>query len=284
MEKQGIQVFIVECIYQQQTYKFTNQDNPYHIQLSTNSVLWIKENLINIAVHKLPENWKYVAWIDADVEFGNKNWLADTISALKKYEVVQMFKICQMLDKSRVKVLEQKYSFFYTYKQYLNKKSAPLDPYHPQAPTKLSSIFGHPGFAWAATRKFIEGVGYLIDYCIIGSADTFMAYALIGELKSTSIQYQSLKNYSNALNEWQRKALLYGQKKVHYVDGVLTHYWHGTREARNYYNRNKILTANNYDPSVDIYYDHDHILQFKTPGTKLEQDLKLYFLQRNEDE
>jgi hypothetical protein len=284
MEKQGIQVIIVECIYADQTYRFTNQDNPYHLQLKTNSILWIKENLINVAIQKLPKNWKYVAWIDADIEFKNKNWLRDTIEALKKYEVVQMFKTCQMLDKSRKKVIEQQYSFFYTYKQYLKEKSAPLDPYHPQAPVKLSSYFGHPGFAWAATKRFFEGVGSLIDYCIIGSADTLMAYALIGELDSTSIPFKSLENYSKALHIWQNNALLHVQKKVHYVEGTLVHYWHGTRVARNYYNRNNILLENRFDPYADLMYDTSKLLQYKKQGTKLEMDLEEYFGQRNEDE
>ena len=30
----------------------------------------------------LPINWKYVAWIDADIRFTNKNWVKETIEAL----------------------------------------------------------------------------------------------------------------------------------------------------------------------------------------------------------
>ncbi len=31
----------------------------------------------------LPINWKYVAWIDADIRFMNKNWVKETIEALR---------------------------------------------------------------------------------------------------------------------------------------------------------------------------------------------------------
>ena len=43
------------------------------IKLRTDHEIWYKENLINIAVRHLPHDWKYMAWIDTDLEFQNKN-------------------------------------------------------------------------------------------------------------------------------------------------------------------------------------------------------------------
>ena len=53
-------------------YINTNANNKKHLQLNTNNIpLWHKENMINIGIRKLlPNNWKAVAWIDADIEFG----------------------------------------------------------------------------------------------------------------------------------------------------------------------------------------------------------------------
>ena len=49
------------------------------IKLRTDHEIWYKENLINIAVKHLPHDWKYMAWIDTDLEFQNKDWARETI-------------------------------------------------------------------------------------------------------------------------------------------------------------------------------------------------------------
>ena len=53
--------------------------------------IWIKENLVNMAVGRLPDTWQNVAWVDADITFLNKNWVADTIKELRSNDVVQLF-------------------------------------------------------------------------------------------------------------------------------------------------------------------------------------------------
>lgn len=73
----GIPLFTVECIFAnnqdfdlpKQKFEITRPNEPRHLQLVAPSVIWLKENLINIAVKHLPSSIKYVAWIDADIEF-----------------------------------------------------------------------------------------------------------------------------------------------------------------------------------------------------------------------
>ena len=77
MGASGVNLYTVECIFPsasrfdlpRQTFEVTQANNPRHIQLSAPSILWMKENMINIAVAKLPAYVEYVAWIDADIEF-----------------------------------------------------------------------------------------------------------------------------------------------------------------------------------------------------------------------
>ena len=64
------------------------------IKLRTNHEIWYKENLINIAVRHLPHDWKYMAWIDTDLQFQNKHWARETIEQLQTYKVVQIFSHC----------------------------------------------------------------------------------------------------------------------------------------------------------------------------------------------
>jgi hypothetical protein len=50
----------------------------------------------------LPINWKYVAWIDADIRFMNKNWVRETIDALKsgRAHFLQLFERVQQMGPS----------------------------------------------------------------------------------------------------------------------------------------------------------------------------------------
>src|SRR4051794_6956242 len=67
MKKFGIKLITIECVYgDSQDYSVTESKNPYHIQVRTTDPLWHKENLLNMAIRKLPEDWESVLWLDAD--------------------------------------------------------------------------------------------------------------------------------------------------------------------------------------------------------------------------
>ncbi len=77
MARSGVRLFTVECIFDSATrfglppqqFEVTRSDNPQHFQFVAPSVVWMKENLINLAVQRLPSHIDRVAWIDADIEF-----------------------------------------------------------------------------------------------------------------------------------------------------------------------------------------------------------------------
>jgi hypothetical protein len=77
MARSGVQLTTVECIFEstphfglpRQNFEITRAGDHRHIQLVAPSIMWLKENLINIAVQRLPQNIEYVAWLDADIEF-----------------------------------------------------------------------------------------------------------------------------------------------------------------------------------------------------------------------
>jgi hypothetical protein len=66
-------------------------------------------------VSRLPSHAKWVAWLDADLTFHSKNWVKQVISALRQYEVVQVFKKAKFLGPPpSSKVLRTDYSFGYS--------------------------------------------------------------------------------------------------------------------------------------------------------------------------
>jgi hypothetical protein len=77
MTRSGVTLLTVECIFESpgelglpsQKFEVTRKNDPRHLQITAPSVIWLKENLINIAVKKLPSYVEYVAWLDADIEF-----------------------------------------------------------------------------------------------------------------------------------------------------------------------------------------------------------------------
>jgi len=77
MTRSGVILLTVECIFEiderfglpKQKFEITRPKDPRHLQIKAPSVLWLKENLINIAVKRLPSYIEYVAWLDADIEF-----------------------------------------------------------------------------------------------------------------------------------------------------------------------------------------------------------------------
>ena len=84
MKEYNMNLITIECIYgDDQTYSVTDPNNPTHIQVKANDKLWHKENLINYAIQHLPTNWEYVLWLDADIEFKEKDWPEESLNLLK---------------------------------------------------------------------------------------------------------------------------------------------------------------------------------------------------------
>ena len=77
MSRSGVTLLTVECIFEdeerlglaKQKFEITRSNDVRHLQIKAPSVFWLKENLINIAVRRLPLYMEYVAWLDADIEF-----------------------------------------------------------------------------------------------------------------------------------------------------------------------------------------------------------------------
>jgi hypothetical protein len=65
----GAILYTVEMAFGDRPFKITDAENPHHIQVRSFFELWHKENMLNIGIRRLPIDWEYVAWIDADVQF-----------------------------------------------------------------------------------------------------------------------------------------------------------------------------------------------------------------------
>jgi len=238
-----------------------------HIKVELNERVWIKENLINLAVRNLPSDWNYMAWVDADITFLNNKWVQDTMHTLDSSDVVQMFHSAINLgpDEETLKV-DKGFMYQHLKSGYMYHKNAKYG-------------FWHPGYAWACNRHAYTKMGGLIDFSILGSGDRHMALALIGKVEYSHPGNIHL-DYMIKLKEFQDRCK---GLKINYIQGSILHHFHGSIADRRYQERWTILTKNEYSPIKDIHYDKEGILHLTPSGARLQPPIDAYFRGRNED-
>lgn len=254
--------------------------NHVHVALPEAHELWHKENLLNIGVANLPWDWDKVCFLDADVEFQNPNWLKDLDRKLEQVAVVQPFSHIQDLGPNHEPLngIPAVTSFAYARWHGL-----------PESPDKKYGTYWHPGMGLAFNRVVYEGLGGLIDWAIVGNADWHMLNALVGTVDVT-VKRHLAPSYVEKLHAWQRRADHWVAGDLGYVDGLITHYFHGAKSKRSYTDRWKILHDWQYNPNTDIFHDwsNHRILKWSHMGDArmrgLRDDLRRYFRSRREDD
>jgi hypothetical protein len=267
-----VRLHVVECAFGDRKPECADKRNRDHHVVRSLDELWHKENLINIGISRLPEDWEYVAWIDADVEFTHPHWARETVHQLQHHHLVQLFQ--NALDLGPTGAVVHTHTGF----GYLYATGAPraLHSYYNDRP------FWHPGFAWAATREAINGMGGLIDWAILGSADHHMALAWIGEA-AKSLPKGVHPNFRSNLLNYQARCEKHIKRDLGYIDGTILHHWHGRKKDRKYVERWDVLLKNKFDPHTHIYRDSQGLWQLDPDHIKLRDGIRTYMRQRNED-
>lgn len=256
----------VECAFGDQPFVVDENVGGICIRCRSSQMIWLKENLINLAVAALPDSARYLAWIDADVQFSRPDWVPATVSLLTKHRFVQMFS--QIIYLSPL------------YEPYQRMRSFAWCYLHGR-PHGRRHDFWFPGGAWATTIEAFRRCGGMLDRTL-GAADHHMAYGLIGRIDDT-VQCEITPGYRHLLHEWQAGAQTAIGSQVGCLDGLLLHHWHGNMAARQYVSRWEIIRRHQFDPYVDLRYSDDGLLEYSTDGHRLVRDVEEYFDQRQED-
>lgn len=276
IKEAGANLLTVEMAFGDRPYEITTRENPNNVQLRSFFELWHKENMINIGISRLPHDWEYVAWIDADVLFQRPDWVSECVHQLQHYMVIQMFSEAIDLGPT-YEVLDRHKGFV---KSYIDNDF--------RLPPSLNDCYypfknnWHPGYAWAARREAIEHLGGLIDWSILGAGDAHMAWALVGDALRF-IPAGMSNRYKRKVATWQQRSMKFIQKDIGYMPGTINHYWHGKKKDRKYAERWKILTENNFDPDLDLKRDPQGLWQLTDHNWRLRDEIRMYFRARNED-
>lgn len=277
IRKSKLNLITVECVFGDTCFELA----PFKdvIRVKTNSVMWQKENLLNIAIKKLPATASKVVWIDCDVLFSNPNWAIETSKLLDTFPIVQPYHKLIRLPKDHSYyrgVGDIWNSFAYVWQQNSNLQLA--ENFH---------LHGHTGIAWAARVELLKKHG-LYDGCISGSADHVMAHAMCGNFKSPCIE--RILGASKIKNKLFRYFLKWAypfyqdvQGKVQCVPGEVLHLWHGDIENRQYTKRHEELRKLGFDPYSDLRLSENGTWEWDTSRTELHQWAKKYFEMRLED-
>jgi hypothetical protein len=282
MADQGIIIWAAEVQDGDRPFCCTEKSNPRDLQLRTATRLWHKENALNLLIQRLPSDWKYVAWIDADIEFMNKNWLHETIHELQIHQVVQMWE--NALDYGPY---GETIGLYHSFMSKYVKGGFQFPEKWTKDPKKFGHYQGiefHPGFCFAATRAAIDGMGLLMDRAIAGAGDRHMCLAWTGKAEH-SYHPDAPAPYKQYVMDYQERCSSHIRKNVGYVDGTIMHYWHAKKSMRSYWNRWQILNRNSYNPMLDLRTDWQGLLQLDDYAKpQLRDDLMAYFMSRNDDD
>ena len=285
MADSGVDLYTVECAFGARPFEVTDANHPRHLQLRTKSEMWHKENLLNLIIARLPRDWEYVAWIDADVHFVRPDWPMETVQQLQHFDIVKLFSEAHDLGPNQHTFARYR-SFGWSYQHGIPRLKGA--GYYGGAPARREegiAYYHHPGYAWAMRRSAFDAVGGLLDVAIVGEADWIMARSILGEAER--VLYPGIApDYRRAVLEWQRRAQDL-RRNLGYVEGTLLHYWHGPKAKRNYWKRCRLLVDAQFKPAAHLQRDWQGLYQLVDRGDEasllLRDGLRRYFRARNED-
>lgn len=197
------------------------EDRPFEVkgenvyQWRSSSFMFYKENVFMQIVKKLPPEITKVMLLDADILFERLSWYSDVSQLLDSADVCQPYSKGHYLDeKGDIQ---------------LTKNSI------------VSYSLGHPGFAWAFRRDWLDQYG-VCEHCVVGGGDSTLAYRL-GLLPSNIFSLSSpyLERYPSP--------------RIEYLAGSIYHLYHGSPANRQYGSRHieiqKIIPNQPYDTVVE---------------------------------
>jgi hypothetical protein len=270
----GLALVTVECALGDRPFELPPGPGVRRVQGS--DVMWQKERLLNVALADLPDSYRKVAWLDADVLFENPDWATATATRLDEFPVVQPFDRAIRLARGATEDDGRGDSY-----------PGFAAVYARQPQRLLAGDFtahGHTGFAWAARREVLAG-RWLYDACIAGSGDHMMAHAFCGDWTSVCVDriIGRANRHRDYFIDWCRALYPRVRARVGYVPGAVLHLWHGEVGDRRYVDRNRELAAFGFDPAADIRGGADGCWEWASRKPGLHRWAADYFGRRRED-
>ena len=287
----NITLYVGEVAYGDRPYEVTESGNSLHVQCRTNSVLWGKENLVDVVTACFPEGWKYGGYSDGDFAYTRKDFGLEAVQLLQLHQMVQLYSSYTTLSHHhRPTRLCSSFAWNYLHRRELYKGHGQCKGHgkghgkgNHQWCSGYPSALGAPGGGWAYRSSAYDAVGGMIDKCILGSADLYMAKGLIQQFDAArELRAGYTPAYVRMIEQWQQQAKVL-TKNIGCVNQHAIHHFHGSYKLRGYGDRWHILRNHQFDPDLDVSYDRNGILRLNGNKPDLRDDIRAYFSSRCED-
>lgn len=251
LNNSDVPYFLIELTYPNQEATFPVNHNIIHV--SSNSIMFHKENLFNLLIKHLPEKYKKVICMDGDVLIDNINWIDDVSKKLDDVDVVMPYQYAYQ-------VTENYENASYSGVVMLDRMANCTEGAYKS------------GYAIAFNRRFFDEIG-LYEYAILGGGDRMTLCDFVGRpIKVSEFNSNKKKEYIDKIKS--------ANLKFSYLSNDIYHLYHGNFEDRMYLNRHYLMSDLNIDN--DIITNKYGILEFKDPS-KYNQITYNYFNNRKED-
>jgi hypothetical protein len=194
MRDLGIPLLVAECALEGQEFCVNEVANPFHVRARSKTALFLKENLLKLALARVPEDALYVCWMDDDLTFLQPKLAEAVVAALQEHPAVQMFEECEDLDEDGGVMGVHRSAAAASRDGGALFKGVKVKGYHNAS---------HTGYCWACRKDVLDACGGFLDICILGSADAQMSFlGMLGY--GTTLNYAP--GYKQAILEWQQRA------------------------------------------------------------------------------
>lgn len=274
----GVRLTTVECAYGDRPYELPEDPRINRVRVRAKSLVWNKENLMNLGISRLPDGWEYVCCVDGDIHFRKPNWASEAVHALQQYDVIQPWSDAYDLGPNDEHLAAHR-SFC---RQLWHDQPVVPGPMPWWDFNDGPYCYPHSGYVWCYTRLFIEWLGGLIEHAIMGAADHHMALSLVGKSRY-SIPNGVHPNYYTPIKQWEQRALHHINGNIGFLWGTIEHRWHGRKAQRKYIDRWDMVVKHQFDPMIDLKRNSYGVTELAGNKPGLRHDLDKYFRQRNED-
>jgi hypothetical protein len=265
-------------------FQLEDKDADLLVQIGGGDLMWQKERLLNVALERLPDACRWVAWIDCDLVFQRPDWTDLAREKLEQHLAVQLFRFLDYAPREApgklverdwlrsVRPLLRGNSLVWQYRQTLEAAEPIARQYNGQI----------DGAAWAAPREVMQHLGFY-DARVVGGGGMALFMAIYGR----AVNYVDERDLPPA----QADHYLAWSEAVHgefrgncgFVDGLVHHLWHGDLGKRQYRSRQGILNVHRFDPAKDIAIDDEGCWRWNSEKPELHHAVAVYFKDRDDD-
>ena len=272
--KYDLELIVVESFNKNSVYRINEKIKTETISVYSEEIYWQKEGLLNIGINELlKRQCKYISWLDADIEFQQKNWVNNLCIATEFYGASQIFSnITKHITNDKTENVNSSCV-------YLDNKSVESNF------NKLLKRKGEPGFGFCYKSEILEELK-LYDKGIVGTGDFLniigLCYTdeLFDKLRNDRFFKNTTHDFLLDFTEWASENILL-ENGIGYSNNTIKSMFHGSKQKRQYINRENIIKINNFRPSCDLENTDSGLYTIKNKS--LSFDIKKYFYSRDED-